>query len=1024
MDSRVVTAALRLLSRNLSESPDNPLQMDRLPDDAEVQLDYPVYQQNRQTAMRNVGLLLLLSSLVAPLLAWFGNLVPIPYLAGGLYTASILFAGIMLALGVFGRWWPVGAYVIAGALVPVLILLARDVPLGISALVLGAGGLGVLATSLGTNYVYMRSAAPMPSATAQRIRLLWDRRYLNIVRPMRGGELHIIDFLLLPCVVVFLFMYITTTNGRSSLTSATSVMVAIGLMGVFASSASEHFLAALYGRRSHSLKARWNAFFNALLEWANYNRLNTRGVGVHRSPVGNCASRRRLLMGVVAAWACLWAGFQITPPKSDDVPAAVLDYAEAILEREASRIKHVPEYNAPRYEPPPLGTEEQEFVNRLPAEARERYLAQRNEEFLESAGERVQDLREGPLQSRPADQLIHFLEQVGSVTFQAIVPCLATLAAVFGLLFGMTSRSLAGVEAALPRDHRRRVLSTDNWETLVERVQSSSDKQESECVLVGANARDDTPILVPRKVFQEHAHVLGDTGAGKTTMGLMPLIAQLMRFGDSSVVVIDLKADKQFFFESLKEEAARVPEWVQNVPNDKERVKCAEYPFRWFTTLLGRSSYAFNPLAQRVMPKLTPDQRTDILTAAMGLQYGTDYGRKYFGDANYEVLNYALRENPNVGSLSELERILAGANRFPLPDETRRAGTHVLSSVRRLARLKALNACPAIGTPQSVLDAAIDLDDVFSQPQVLYFALPASSGVSNTAELARIVLYSLLAAAQAHEGRRTQVYLVVDEFQRIVSNNVELFLQQARSMNIGCVLANQSLGDLLRVDADLVSAVRTNTRFRQIFGAGSSEDIRDIVETSGEMVQGMRTWNYATGLFQTALRGFSIGESVRPRLSVNDILKATDAPGRSITTIRRGESYAQYGGFPFIMDSVHHISPEEFQRREDEKWPAQTPKTVIATLDDYATPLPNPAQILGGDKPSASSPSVPSNVSTTNGSTTASATTDDAGRIDAATSDGVTMSFLDAMYQEQQEKARAHLAKRKKKTRRNFPTDS
>ena len=212
MDSRAVSAALRLLSRNLSESPDNPLQVDRLPDDADVQLDYPVYQHNRETAVRNIGLLLLLSSLVAPLLAWFGHLVPIPFLTGGLYTAAIVFAGIMIALGIFGRWWPAGAYVIAGALVPVLILLARDVPLGISALVLGAGGLAVLAASLGTNYVYMRSAAPMPSVAANRIRLLWNRRYLNMMRPMRGGELHGLDFLLLPISVAILFWCLTTPH--------------------------------------------------------------------------------------------------------------------------------------------------------------------------------------------------------------------------------------------------------------------------------------------------------------------------------------------------------------------------------------------------------------------------------------------------------------------------------------------------------------------------------------------------------------------------------------------------------------------------------------------------------------------------------------------------------------------------------------------------------------------------------------------------------------------------------------------
>lgn len=156
----------------------------------------------------------------------------------------------------------------------------------------------------------------------------------------------------------------------------------------------------------------------------------------------------------------------------------------------------------------------------------------------------------------------------------------------------------------------------------------------------------------------------------------------------------------------------------------------------------------------------------------MGLQYGTDYGRKYFGDANYEILNYALRENPHVRSFTELERILAGANRFPLPDETRRAGTHVLSSVRRLARLKTLNACSAVAAPQAVLDAAIDLDDLFSQPQVLGCAPGLLRGLQYRRTC--IVLYSLLASVQTHEGPRKQVYLVIDEFQRIVLNNVEL----------------------------------------------------------------------------------------------------------------------------------------------------------------------------------------------------------------------------------------------------------
>lgn len=166
------------------------------------------------------------------------------------------------------------------------------------------------------------------------------------------------------------------------------------------------------------------------------------------------------------------------------------------------------------------------------------------------------------------------------------------------------------------------------------------------------------------------------------------------------------------------------------------------------------------------------------------------------------------------------------------------------------------------------------------------------------------------------------------------------------------------------------------------------------------------------------------GNRVRPRLSVNDILKATDYAGTSVTTIRRGETYAQYGGFPFIMDSVHHIPPDEFLREEDEAWPPQTPATVVATLDDYASPLPSPAQILGDSIPVVRPSTGPVVAPTPNAVANPTAAPDDSQQIDAASSEGLHMSFLDAMYQEQQEKARAHLAKRKKRARRNNPTDS
>jgi hypothetical protein len=321
-----------------------------------------------------------------------------------------------------------------------------------------------------------------------------------------------------------------------------------------------------------------------------------------------------------------------------------------------------------------------------------------------------------------------------------------------------------------------------------------------------------------------------------------------------------------------------------------------------------------------------------------------------------------------------------------------------------------LNACRKLGTPEAVLSAAIDIDQIFSQPQVLYFALPPAAGTSTTAQVARIVLHALLYAAQCHAVPRTQVFLCVDEFQRIVSNNVELFLQQARSMDIGCILSNQSLSDLQKVDADLVSAVRTNTRFRQVFGAATVEDITDLIDTGGQAVYGLRTWKYDPGLWDNAISGTSIAETVSTRLSTNDILLATDAPGRSITCVRRGAGYAQYGGMPFVMDSVHHISFETFERRRDKAWPDPDLRTLVATIeDDSIVAIPEGPSILGiqSDAPPLRREIEPA---TTSSSPESAANS-------AAEADSHDFQ-LDDMLREQQRQAHAWREKRKPKKKR------
>jgi uncharacterized membrane protein len=952
MHNQIIAALLRLLPTSNYQSADNPLQVDRLPKNTKPELDYPVFQDEPAVASRRTALLILLPMLAAPVLVWTGDLIAVPFITGGLSTLALLAAVGLIVAGVIGRWSGLAAFFVAAALLPMFAILVRDLPFALAALVVALIGTVCVADSLATNYIHLRTAAPVDRSLALNVRSAWRWRWLALLRPLRGAEAYLLGYIVVPIAGWCALRSIAEVN-RTDFWEAFRVFLTIAAIGISVAIVHESFLPLFYARRPYSLLNRVRILADALVQWSTYNSRDTRGIGVHQSPVGNCATRRYLLIGVILAWCCLWSGLQVAQAP----PLALIEQKMTRLV-EAFHNLHRPKPNPEVFVPPddsasvpPLSAEQKELISGLPPEIADGYLRQwRDVNQQEQKLKRAREEKARAIE-RTGNLLVKFTERMARIALDVLVPSLWTLAAVGGLVFAMVARSLAGIDSLLPSGPRERVLSSKNWERLVARVRESHDEIEKTSLFLGTNARDDTPVLVPRDVFKEHVHVLGDTGSGKTSMGLLPLVTQLMRFGDCSVVVIDLKADDQVFFECLRKEADKLTALLQKKDPDHPG-----YALRWFTTVLGRSSFAFNPLTQSVMPKLALDQRTDILTAALGLQYGNDYGRKFFGDSNYDVLNFVMQRNPKVESFVELEEALNSIELSSLPKEIRNAGVHVTSAVRRLSRFKVLNTCPTLKTPRAVLDNAIDLSDLFSRPQALYVALPPAAGVSTTAEIARIFLYSLLAAAQTHSRPRKQVYLVVDEFQRIISKNVELFLQQARSMNIGCIFSNQSLADLNSIDADLIPAVRANTRFRQVFGAGNQTDLEDLVSSGGETVYGSRSWNYSPGIWSWILQGFSIRENRGPRLTVNDILLATDAPGRNIACIRRGDGYAQFGGMPFVMDSVYHVSPTIYGEHEKVEWPAGDERTLVATLEDAKSsgPVLGPT-ILSGESESDSS---------------------------------------------------------------------
>lgn len=939
MDLRYLFYALvRLLPDSLRQSSDNPLQLDRLPDTSEVEFDYPVMQQSPAAATRSTLFLLLVAAIAPGLLALGGSWAPVSLIQATLSTLVLATAAAVAVYAVLIQRYPAYALATAVVLWPTILVGLKQEHYSQLALTIVICIQVVFAERLVTHYLDLKTAAPFDKATGRELRRRWGSRWRLLSAPFPGADLWFASqflFALLPAAVLLL----SFRESPAPIQGATSFLLASAAVAagvIFRREAVAH----LFGRPLPTFRRQGAALRRALVEWWTYNSCGIRGAGVHESVVGACRARRSLLLALVLVWASLWVAFSSNVRTERQLlteGARQAHVAMAIGETVTRTLSEAFEKQvaASLVE---LTAEDEAFLQQHPGVNRDNYLALKRRKAADTARPKTQRPSSTPAQS--ANFLVQCLSYLAVAAIWILLPAVVTLLLAAIWIYAAAAPVLAGIEQLCGDRDRERVLATERWELLVERLRSSDDECESQSLLLGTNARDDSPILIPREVFKEHAHILGDSGSGKTSIGLLPLVTQLMRFGDASVIVVDLKADDQLLLETMREEAAAVASRTKQ-----------PYPCRWFTTVLGRSSFVSNPLTQRFMAALSPEQQADVITAGLGLQYGDDYGRKYYGDANYDLLCHALRLRPNPQCFSDLELALKQAIMMSsLPRKILEAATHVQSSVRRLSRCLPLNACGELRTPAGALEHRIELADVFCQPQALYIALPPAAGISSTAEIARLFLYSLMAAAQAHAANtpRKQVYLVIDEFQRIVSHNVEVFLQQARSMNIGCILANQSLADLDRIGAELVPAVRTNTRFRQIFGAGHRDDIQDILATSGETVYGQRSWSYSPGLLGPELRGVGVGESRASRLSINDVLLATDALGRSIACLRRGAGYAQYGGMPFVMDSVFHISKKVYQQRSQAAWPAADERTVVSYKDSPTAP---PSATVLDDEP-------------------------------------------------------------------------
>lgn len=474
------------------------------------------------------------------------------------------------------------------------------------------------------------------------------------------------------------------------------------------------------------------------------------------------------------------------------------------------------------------------------------------------------------------------------------------------------------------------------WQWYLDRMTTSSHAaagpfgdtiREAEHLFVGVEPHARFPVLLDTKLLSEHMYIVGDSGSGKTSLGLMPLLIQLIRGhtrpdgkpSDSPpIVVFDLKGDPALFNTVKKEAEDRGAE------------------FRFFTPEFDKASHYFNPFASLDSKYRTEIQLCNLVMDALSLNHGEGYGRGYYGRQSRSMLLAAMKtdEKPD-GQKSKRAKPLSLADlkakllelRTEHPQEFKDTA-ELLSTVEALCTYKNLS----IATSEKDLSATIHMPSVLERRQVVYFYLPAAVESVSVREIAKLGLYSLLTACidrqRSHPAdEQRQAYVIIDEFQRIAGENFKVILEQARSFGLGVVLANQSVADLKTADVDLRPTVRTNTRVKRFFSLSDPQDIASMSEASGEELAYMRTWNQIAGqspyteLAAQAYNSRSDTQSLKARLTTNDIMAVSDHPLDSILQISRGNGYTQFAGLPHIVRSTWPMLFKDYKDLANTPWP-------------------------------------------------------------------------------------------------------
>ncbi len=527
-----------------------------------------------------------------------------------------------------------------------------------------------------------------------------------------------------------------------------------------------------------------------------------------------------------------------------------------------------------------------------------------------------------------------------------LAPVVVPLAAMFYVAAPVLVTHFKMLEAKGAVEHVKEWLPFDGY---VDRIINSRNARERQSVFLGYVESLEFPVLLPTKLLFEHLHILGASGIAKTSLGLAPLAMQLIRRKDAAVIIIDGKGD-QAFFNLAKVEAERT----------KKR-------FRWFTNKPRRSTFVFNPFMQRHLGSLSLEEIVGFVTQSMNLIHGMDYGRAWF-----TLLSRVSTKRTFAASDVFVQRTISKENSETLPatsapfaidsfrklhealkqavQDNKELGNaqHVCMAVEMLTSFEQLNMNSSLNPDHPAVKDAIHMPDVVANNEIVYFSLMGLMDLASVAEIARLTLFSTLLAAQYHfetTGKRPKVYVLIDEAQVVIGQNLSIVMEQARSLGVSIILSHQNLNQLAPPGGvDLRNIVWECTTNKLIFSARDGDTQKKIVQSSGQTVYGAVSWKQTQQTWATGEIGLQhalpnaeglvdviVGTSMGARVELEDISRMNRDMNLAMLRVERSEDYAQLNGYAICrIDWPMHKDTYD-KRAERMPWPLHHDGTISPT---------------------------------------------------------------------------------------------